>query len=399
VKITDVEVVNLRFAYPGGEGFRYAGGRVTARVSSLVLVHTDADLVGLGSAYSHPDLVKTIVERHLAPHLRGRDPDQIEEIWELLYGLTRWYGRKGVAMSALGGIDIALWDLRGKRQGKPVHALLGAAEGWVPAYASGLFWSDDLAAITQEVTQHRTRGFDRVKMRLGRSEAYDLAAVDAATEGVGSGGEVIVDGSHRYSLDAARRTGAQLAERGVFWFEEPFPPEALDDYVALRGSIGVAVAAGENDFGVQGFRELIRAQAVDVVQPDCVRAGGISECLRIARLADEAGLRVATHTWSDAVGIVANAHFVAAIPNGLTVEVDQTANAMVDRLLRQPLDIQEGRLVLGDAPGLGVELADDVVAQLSAAYGDEMAPGNYSDLIFGPEYYTVAEPFEPAADA
>jgi L-alanine-DL-glutamate epimerase-like enolase superfamily enzyme len=108
---------------------------------------------------------------------------------------------------------------------------------------------------------------------------------------------------------------------------------------------------------------------------------------------------VATHTWSDAVGIVANAHFVAAIPNGVTVEVDQTGNAMVDRLLRQQLDIREGRLILGDAPGLGVELAEDVVAELSSAYGDEMADGNYSDLIFGTKYYTVAEPFEAAADA
>jgi D-galactarolactone cycloisomerase len=396
MKIEEIEVVNLRFDYPGGQGFRYAGGRVTARVSSLVLVHTDGEHTGIGAAYSHPDLVKLIVERHLAPHLRGRDPSAIEEHWDLMYGLTRWYGRKGAAISALGGIDIALWDLRGKAAGKPVHELLGSDRGWAPAYASGLFWTDSPEATEAEAASHIAAGFRRVKMRLGRSEEYDLAAVDAAARGVGPQHQVIVDGSHRYSLDGARRVGAALASRGIFWFEEPFAPEELDDYVALRGTVGVPLAAGENDFGVQGFRELIRAGAVDIVQPDCVRAGGITECLRIGRMAEAAGLGVATHTWSDAVGIMANAHLVAALRNGVTVEVDRTGNPMVDQLLAEPLDIRDGQLLLPEAPGLGIELAADVVASLTENYGATMADGNYSDLIFGPEYMTVEPPFADA---
>jgi D-galactarolactone cycloisomerase len=396
MRITRVEVVNLRFAYPGGHGFRYAGGTVTSRVTSLVRVHTDGQHVGLGAAYSHPDLVKLIIERHLGPHLVGRDPAEVEELWELMYGLTRWYGRKGAAMSALGGVDIALWDLRGKRAGKPVHELLGSARDWAPAYASGLFWADDVNAVEAEAARHVQAGFRRVKMRLGRSPEYDLAAVDAAIRGAGPGSQVIVDGSHRYSLERARRMGAELAARDVFWFEEPFPPEELDLYVQLRGSVSVPIAAGENDFGVQGFRELIRARALDVVQPDCVRAGGITECLRIGRMAAEAGLDVATHTWSDAVGIVANAHLVAALPNGLTVEVDQTGNAFVDELLTEPLDVRDGRLQLGSAPGLGIELDEAALERLAGNYGDLMADGNYSDLIFGPEYATAEPPFEQA---
>jgi D-galactarolactone cycloisomerase len=394
MRIARVEVVNLRFAYPGGHGFRYAGGTVTSRVTSLVRVHTDGPHVGLGAAYSHPDLVKLIVERHLGPHLVGRDPAAVEELWELMYGLTRWYGRKGAAMSALGGVDIALWDLRGKRAGKPVHELLGSARDWAPAYASGMFWADDSSALEAEAARHVQAGFRRVKMRLGRSPEYDLAAVDAAIRGAGPGSQVIVDGSHRYSLARARLTGAELAARGVFWFEEPFPPEELDLYTQLRGSVSVPIAAGENDFGVQGFRELIRARALDVVQPDCVRAGGITECLRIGRMAAEAGLDVATHTWSDAVGIVANAHLVAALPNGLTVEVDQTGNAFVDELLAEPLDIRDGRLRLGSAPGLGIELDEQAVERLAGEYGELMAEGNYSDLIFGPQYATAEPPFE-----
>jgi D-galactarolactone cycloisomerase len=318
MKIEHVEVINLHFDYPDGTGFRYAGGTVTSRVTSLVRVHTDGPHSGIGAAYSHPDLVKLIVEKHLAPHLRGRDPTEIEELWELMYGLTRWYGRKGAAVSALGGVDIALWDLRGKAAGKPVHKLLGAERDYAPAYASGLFWTDRLDQLEEEAARHVENGFRRVKMRLGRSPDYDLAAVDAARRGAGDANQVIVDGSHRYTVEWAETTARELAARGVFWFEEPFPPEALDDYVTLRSRIELPLAAGENDFGVQGFRELIRAGALDIVQPDCCRAGGISECLRIGRMAGAAGLDVATHTWSDAVALIANAHVVCSLPTGLS---------------------------------------------------------------------------------
>lgn len=394
MKIQDIKVMNLRFDYPGGVGFRYAGGRVTSRVTSLVLVGTDGGETGIGAAYSHPDLVKTIIEQHLAPHLIGRDPTEPEQLWGWLYDLTRWYGRKGAAVSALGGLDIAFWDLRGKQANAPVWQLLGASEGSCPAYASGLFWTDEIDELEAEAARHVAKGFRRVKMRLGRSPEYDLAAVDAARSGAGEGNDVIVDGSHRYSLERAVWMGGELASRGVFWFEEPFPPEEIDLYTSLRPQIEVPLAAGENDFGVQGFREMIRAGALDVVQPDACRAGGITECLRVGKLAQQAGLTVGTHTWSDAVALVANAHVVASLPNGLTVEVDQTGNPFIDELLGGPLPIGDGRLLLGDRPGLGIELDLDLVRRLNADYGDRMKDGNYSDLIFGPEYASVAPPYE-----
>ena len=393
MKIEHVEVLNLRFEYDG-VGFAYAGGKVTAKVTSLVRVHTDGPHVGIGAAYSHPDLVKTIVEGNLASHLVGRDASDVEGLWELMYGLTRWYGRKGAAMSALGGVDIALWDLRGKALGAPVWQLLGSERSFSPAYASGLFWADDVAELEAEGAHHVSRGFRRVKMRLGRNPEYDLAAVDAAKRGAGKGNDVIVDGSHRYSLERAEWMGEELARRGVYWFEEPFPPEDLDAYVALRPRIDVPLAAGENDFGVQGFRELIRAGAVDVIQPDACRAGGLTECIRIGRMAVDASLNVATHTWSDAVALVANAHLIASLPNGLTVEVDQTGSPFIEELLVEPLKIGDGKLELGGAPGLGIELNEAAVGRLAENYGHSMKDGNYSDLIFGTEYYEEAPPYE-----
>jgi D-galactarolactone cycloisomerase len=394
VRIEDVEVITLRFDYPPGAGFRYAGGVVTSRVTSLVRVRTDSGLEGLGAAYSHPDLVRIIIEGNLRAHLIGEDPLQIEALWEKMYGLTRWYGRKGAAVSAIGGIDIALWDLRGKVEGQPVYRLLGGERGVAPAYASGLFWHDDVSALEREARRHRQRGFRRVKMRLGRSEVYDIAAVMAARRGVGPDGDVMVDGSHRYSADVAERMGRVLADQRVFWFEEPFPPEDLDAYVALRPKLSVPLAAGENEFGAQGFREILRAGAVDIAQPDACRTGGITESMRVARMAAEHGVRIAPHTWSDAVALIANAHVVAAIPHGVTVEVDQTGNPSIDELLSEPLRIEDGLLRLPDAPGLGIELNQATVDRLTVPRSQLMIDGNYSDLVFGRQHYSVAPPYE-----
>jgi D-galactarolactone cycloisomerase len=395
MKIADVEVVNLRFAYPPGGGFTYAGGRVTARVTSLVLVHTESGHTGIGATYSHPDLVRVIVEGNLRGHLIGENASDIDGIWNKLYGLTRWYGRKGAAVSAIGGIDIALWDLRGKALRTPLWRMLGGAAGVATAYASGMFWHDDVGELEREAERHRQRGFRRIKMRLGRSWDYDTAALHAAVRGVGSDGLVHVDGSHRYDDDAAIRFGALLADVGAAWFEEPFPPEDIDRYAALRRHLKVPLAAGENEFGVQGFRELLRAGAIDIVQADACRTGGITELLRIASLTAESGLRLAPHTWSDAVSLIANAHVVAALPHGLTVEVDQTGNPFIEELLRTRLHIEDGALHLTEAPGLGIELDPAALARLTVPRGTTMAEGNYSDLIFGRQHYAVARPYGP----
>lgn len=394
MRINDIEVINLHFSYPNRRGFRYAGGLVTARVTSLIRITTDSGLEGLGAAYSHPDLVRLIIGKHLKPHLLGCDPLEIETLWQKLYQLTLWYGRKGVAISALGGLDMAFWDLRGKAQGQPLYRLLGGDKNTVPAYASGLFWYDDVCLLEREAARHRDRGFRRVKMRLGRSEAYDMAAVEAARRGIGSDGEVIVDGSHRYTLEAAERMGRFLADRKVFWFEEPFPPEDIDSYVALRPLLSVPLAAGENDFGVQGFRELLRAKALDIVQPDACRTGGITESMRIGRMAAQAGVRVAPHTWSDAVALTANAHVAAALPNSLTVEVDQTGNPFIEDLLAEPLQIKDGLLSLSDEPGLGIRLNWETVKRLAMRADQTMPDGNYSDLVFGSEYWSVPPPYQ-----
>ncbi len=392
MKIDYIDVVNLRFEYPPERRFCYAAGLCTARLTSLILVHTDTPHVGIGSAYSHPGLVYLVVKGQLEPLLCGEDPREVEALWEKMYGLTRWYGRKGAAMSALGGLDVAFWDLRGKALGKPVWELLGGSQPHCPAYASALLWNDDVEELAREAAGHIERGFRRMKMRLGRGEDYDRAAVTAVRRVLGEGQDFMADGSMRYTPAQAERMGHFLSENGAFWFEEPFLPEDLDAYAALRGTVGVRLAAGENEFGVQGFRELIRLKAVDIVQADASRCGGLSEVVRVARLAHAAGLSFAPHTWSDAVAVLANAQAVAALPGGLTVEVDQTGNPFIDELLVEPLAIQDGLLALGRKPGLGLELNPAVVERLRLSDPLAIPDGLYSDMVFGRGGFSPALP-------
>lgn len=380
MRIENIETITLKHDYQ--HGFAYAGGQCTGRVTTLVRVHTDTGHVGIGSAYSHPGLLHLIIDHQLAPLLRGCDATEVELLWNKMYRITRWYGRKGAAMSALGGLDVAFWDLRGQAAGQPVWSLLGGEGRLCPAYGSALLWKE-IPELQEEAAELIGRGFRRVKMRLARDPTYDTRAVQAVRQAIGRTCDLMVDGSMRYDLATAKRLAGQLADEQVFWFEEPFQPEDLDAYVALRGVVDVPLAAGENEFGLQGFRELIRSGAVDIVQPDASRCGGISEVKKVADLAAAYGLRVATHSWSDAVAIVANAHVVSSAANGLTVEVDQTGNPFVDELLVEPLTITDGTLSLGNAPGLGIELNEAVIQQYRLQDPLNVPDGNYSDMVFG----------------
>ena len=390
MKISAVESIPLRFEYD--EGFTYAGGRCTARVTNLVCIHTECGRVGIGSGYTHPGLAHLIITQQLEPFLLGKNTADTDALWDLMYRLTRWYGRKGAAMSALGTVDTALWDLRGQAAGKPVWTLLGGESANCPAYASALLWQtpDKLATEARTLID---RGFRRVKMRLGLSPDEDRAAVEAVRTAIGPDHDLLVDGSMRYDLPTANATARMLEANDCFWFEEPFAPENLDAFAELRQAVNIPLAAGENEFGTQGFRELIRAGAVDIVQPDASRCGGITETWRVAQLAAEANLSVATHSWSDAVAIIANAHAIAAAPTGITVEIDQTGNPFIEDLLTEPLQITDGQLSLSDTPGLGITLNETTLETHRLADPFNLPNGAYSDMVFGPEHWNPADPY------
>jgi len=393
MKITDIEVFNLRFEYPNAHGFRYGGGICTARVTTIVVVKTDTEHIGIGSCYTHPSLAHLLIEKQFAPFLIGRDPRETGVLWELMYDLSRWYGRKGAAISALGALDVAFWDLKGKSENAPIYKLLGGTKNTCPAYASALLWNTP-EAVAQEASTLAAKGWKRMKMRMGQGEERDLACVRAIRAAIGNDIDLMSDAGMRLNVPLAQRMAKTLEEENVFWFEEPFEPEDLDSYAALKGTINVRIAAGENEFGAQGFSEMIHRDAVDIAQPDTSRCGGISEAWKIAQMASAKNLGIATHTWSDAIAVVSNAHVVAACPTGITVEVDQTGNPFIEKLLQTPLQIIEGQLQLGEKPGLGIEVDFEMLEKYRMADPLTIPDGRYSDMVFGADYLSPAGPYE-----
>lgn len=371
---------------------RNAAGWCNARVTTLVRVHTNAGISGIGSVYSHPDLVRVIVQNHLQEMLIGQDPLEVEALWEMNYDLTRWYGRKGAAISAIGGIDTALWDIRGKVADKPIYKMLGAARNKVEAYASGMVWQDNVANLRTEARRHLSSGFRAMKMRIGRDPAYDRQALKIVRETIGFDTKLMVDANSRFTPREAESIMDHLREADVYWLEEPFPVEEVQYYAELQQHGSVPIAAGENEFGVQGFREMIERSLLNIAQPDCCRAGGITECFRIGQLAGAHGIPVATHTWSDAVALAANLHLLAGLENGLIAEVDQTGNELITKLLEEPLCLEDGFLVLPDAPGLGVSVSEEAIEAYALPDDAPIPFGNYADMAFGASHYNAPKP-------
>ncbi|MFV0462485.1 MAG: mandelate racemase/muconate lactonizing enzyme family protein [Nostocoides sp.] len=383
MRIDDLELYVLHHSYPANDGFAFAGGTATGRVTTLVRVVSDSGLQGWGSAYTHPGVARATVVDHLREHLLGADIDDPRAVWAHMHRLTRWYGRAGGAVSSLGAVDTAIWDLKAQQAGVPLWKLLGGTLSRVPAYASGLLWADDLEHLRLEAKRHLQDGFTRVKMRLGRDLDYDLAAVSAVREVVQGPGDIIVDGSLSYDVDQAARVAELLDDVQALWFEEPFDPAALDRFQELRRRCATPLAAGENETGIEGFARLVEADAVDVLQPDASRVGGVTAVDEVARMATAAGKRIGTHTWSDALAVVANAHVVAA-HGGITVEIDRTGNPFIDELLGGLLRVRDGLLDLGESPGLGVQPDPTVLSALSVDAWP--IPGNYSDMAFGAQF-------------
>lgn len=274
-RIREVTCVHLLFPCDPATTFQTPAGPVHARFCTLVRIRTDDGLEGVGSAYAHPGVVQACID-HMGPMLIGVRADPIPAILERLHIVSRWYGRKGAALAAISGIDTALWDLKGKREGQPLWRLLGGTRDRAPAYASGNLYSSP-EAVAAGAARSIARGFRRVKMRVGWNYAYDVAAMRAARAAIGDEHDLMVDGTGRFTPETAAALAPVLGEVRAFWFEEPFGADELDAFVDLRARLaplGVPLATGENEFAFHGFRELIRAGAVDIVQADASRAGG-----------------------------------------------------------------------------------------------------------------------------
>jgi L-rhamnonate dehydratase len=372
VRITDVEAIVLRQAAVD-EGI--ADG---SQDDLVILVSTDEGITGIGEVDSAPDVVAALVRQpasHAVAHslrgtLIGRDPLDVEGLWDAMYRGLIYVGRRGIAIHAISGIDIALWDIKGKALGKPVSELIGTPRrNRVRAYAS-LLMPDTVEETTERVTDLREEGFTAIKLGwgpLGSDAAQDVRLATAAKDAAGPDVDVMIDAGLGYGDDARTAIGVarELEQLGIGWLEEPFLPDAYEAYAELADEVDITIAAGEQDATRWGFRELIERGHVDLVQPDVTRCGGITETLRIAALAGERGVETVPHAWKSGIIKAASLHVNAVLPEARYQEYCVAETPINTRLTVQRLPLEaDGCVAVPTAPGLGVELDENVLASL-----------------------------------
>jgi len=381
VKITNVEPILLCYRYQQDEAWKWSGGATMQRNSVLVRITVDDSITGLGeigeSAFL-PRAVEQMINLRFKPMLLGEDPFDLEKLWQKMYVQSAHYGRRGVIPTVMSGIDIALYDILGKILNRPVYDLIGGKyRKRFKVYASGGM-TKTLDALVDEAKSYIEQGYFGFKVRIGREDPEeDIEMVRALRDRVGAKPALMVDAGQCYTnfpwtYDTAIRVCKKLEDCDLYWLEEPLHPDDVDGYARLTANTTIPIVAGENEFVRYGFKDLICRNAVDIIQPDVTRTGGISECKRVAAMASAFHMRCAPHIFGSGVGFMANMHFIAATPNAFVMEYDQTKNPLRDALLIQQPVYKDGYVDLIEGlPGLGVHLSDEI--EQKYAYNDDEA--------------------------
>jgi L-rhamnonate dehydratase len=374
VKITEVETIILRQPVVDDA---IADG---SQDDLIVRIHTDEGIVGVGEVDSAPEVIQAAIDapnshansiglRHM---LIGADPLDTEGLWARMYRGSVYYGRRGVAIHAMSGVDLALWDIKGKAAGQPVSALLGTPQhSRIRAYASTLM-PDTEDEVRAKVAGLVEIGFTAIKLGwgpLGQDERHDVRLVKAARQTVGDGVDILIDAGLGYGADAERaiRVAREFEQLGVYWLEEPFEPDELEAYAQLADAVDIPIAAGEHDATSWGFRELIDGGHLDIVQPDMTRCGGLTEALRIARLAADRGVVCMPHAWKSGIVKAASLQMNAVLPGTRLQEYCVAGTPINTDLTIQKHPLKDGYVDVPTGPGLGVDLDPEIVERFTVA--------------------------------
>ncbi|HBJ35999.1 MAG TPA: mandelate racemase [Planctomycetaceae bacterium] len=368
MKIREIRCAGLRGATPEGGWSNEL--RPEDCVHTLIAVHTDEGVVGLGSVFTNDALVRAALQV-LEPLYKGESALEPERVSEKLHQNMFWLGRGGSITHAISGIDIALWDILGKATGQPVGRLLGGVyRNKIRPYASLLM--DEPEKLREHLLAVKSQGFRAFKIGWGpfgrRDRSTDEAIVKAAREAVGPQSRLMVDagGSDAHWPNGykwALNTSKMLADYDVYWFEEALRPDALEDSVKLREHSPVKIAGGEVLTRRQAFQPWLAGRALDIVQPDVTKVGGISEERRIAWMAQDHGVQFIPHGWNTAVGLAADLHLASAISDTDMVEY-LTGSPFIDEITDGGWSLdQDGMLSIPTTPGLGLRLDVDMVTK------------------------------------
>ena len=365
MKITSVQTYHLEHALPhlfGGATLFYS-----SRDTLLIKISTDEGLVGWGET-APLGAARAVIEEQLKPILIGQNPLDHRRLWRQLWGPNFGNGL------AVGGVDIALHDLRGKAVNRSIADLYGGRlRDRVPAYASALSYIKGREAeqhYAEDATVLVERGFRAIKMRIGGQPVRrDLAAVTAVRAAVGPDIQLMADGNGAYTLPTALQVGRELERLDLYWFEEPLPQPHYAGYEVLTEKLDIALAGGEVLDSRGAFREVILRRALDIVQPDISLCGGFAECLFVAEMARLWGIQTMPHCYAGAILVAATLQLLALLPVASwahttetpLLELDVIDNPFRDRLAGHPFQVRDGLVDVPTGPGLGITIDEDLV--------------------------------------
>ena len=299
--------------------------------------------VGTGGAAVH-----ALIARDLAPRLAGREAEDIEALWQTMWWALHYGGRGGAQALAISAVDIALWDLRARRQRAPLWRVLGGFDPRVPCYAGGIDLELPLDGLLRQTQENLARGFRAIKMKVGRSSLReDVERVRAMRAHLGAEFPLMVDANMRWSVDEAIRAARALRDLDLVWLEEPTIPDDVPGHARIVAEGGVPIAAGENLHTLHEFRALITGGGVTFPEPDVTNCGGITIFMKICHLAEAFNLPVTSHGAHDVT-----VHLLAAVPNRSYLEAHGFG---LDRYIAIPLALQSGRAIAPDRPGHGIQ--------------------------------------------
>ena len=376
MKIRQIKAHWLRCPIPPGRQWRSDYGQLTHFDMTLVEVTDEAGNTGYGEAKAAVGAtgacasIVTCIEQELAPQLIGAEAGNITAIWDRVYSGSRAHyardrgrvfpilGNRGTTISALSGIDTALWDLKGKQLGVPVVELLGGAcRDSMPCYASG-GWAD-VEALGAQLSSYVDHGYGGVKMRVGVMDGtvnHTVARVREARRALGDDIDIMVDAHGTFSVTEARRFARLTEDLNLYWFEEPVTSDNKAGAAEIRRGTTTPIAAGESEFTRFDFRDLIEQRAVDVLQPDCAIVGGLTEARRVAALAETYQLELAPHCWGSAFSFMAGVHLAFSSSSAIYIEHSLGGNPLLYDLVREAPVVKDGRIRVPDRPGLGIEI-------------------------------------------
>jgi L-alanine-DL-glutamate epimerase-like enolase superfamily enzyme len=341
-------------------------------IHTLIIVTTDEGVSGVGSSYTSLSLVEGAL-RLLRPWCLGESALEPDRVAEKLHQRSFWQGRGGAITHAISGIDIALWDVLGKVTGQPVARLLGGYyRDKIKPYGSLIFGEPE--RLTEKVQAAVGRGFHAIKLGWGPfgrvDRATDERLIKTARDAAGPDVELMVDagGSEQFwprDYKWALETARMLAAYGVVWFEEALPPDDLDGYARLREQAPLPISSGEVLTRRQSFLPWLERRAVDIIQPDCTKVGGLSEARKIGWYAYDHNVLLVPHGWNTAVGLAADLHLTASLPVARWVEYI-TPSPFIEDIVTKPFQLDaEGMLTIPTVPGLGIDLDPDALARFA----------------------------------